>query len=131
MFSVGYGVDHITIALSEGFLCFHLSGEVSPADIETALSLASENGMLRPGNLVLVDIRKFRGSIDWGMVRDMRRYAPWASGVITDIRCAYLLPEGYGSFVTILASFYPGARHRAFRDQSSALRWLAERRRAA
>lgn len=131
MFSVGHGADHITIALSEGFLCFHLSGEVLSADIETALSLAADDGMLRPDNRVLVDIRKFRGTIDWGMIRDMRRHAPWVTHPGSQVRCAYVLPEGFGSFVSILASFYPGARHRAFRDQSSALRWLAEARRAA
>lgn len=131
MFSVGHGPDHITVALSEGFLCFHLSGDVSSADIETALALAVDQGMLRPDNLVLVDIRKFTGSVDWGAIRNLRRYAPWVTGTASTVRCAYLLPEGFGSFVTILASFYPGARHRAFRDQSSALRWLAERRHAA
>lgn len=131
MFSVGHGADHITIALSEGFLCFHLSGDVPSADIEMAVAMAADQGMLRPDNLVLVDIRKFTGSIDWGMIRDMRRHAPWVTGAGSTVRCAYLLPEGFGSFVTILASFYPGARHRAFRDQSSALRWLAEKRRAA
>lgn len=131
MFSVGHGADHITIALSERFLCFHLSGDVPPADIEMAIAMAADQGMLRPDNLVLVDIRKFTGSVDWGMIRNMRRYAPWVTGAACNVRCAYLLPEGFGSFVTILASFYPGARHRAFRDENSALRWLAERRRAA
>ncbi|MBP7338718.1 STAS/SEC14 domain-containing protein [Niveispirillum sp.] len=130
MFSVGHGVDHITIALSEGFLCFQVSGEVASADIETAIILAVEAGMVRPDNLVLVDIRKFRGSIDWGMIRDMRRYAPWVNAS-SDVKCAYLVPEGFGSFVTILSSFYPGARHRAFRDETSALRWLTLRRDAA
>ncbi|WP_133065562.1 hypothetical protein [Niveispirillum lacus] len=95
------------------------------------MSIAAAAGMLRPDNRVLVDIRKFRGSVDWGMIREMRRYAPWVSRPGQRIRCAYLLPEGFGSFVTILASFFPGARHRAFRDQASALRWLAETRAAA
>ncbi|MFV3127963.1 hypothetical protein [Niveispirillum sp. KHB5.9] len=126
---MGHGADHITIALSEGFLCFHLSGDVSSADIETALGLAAADGMLRSDNLVLVDIRKFTGSIDWGMIRDMRRFAPWVLGQPTGLRCAYLLPEGFASFVTILASFYPGAKHRAFRDEGPALRWLVDARR--
>jgi hypothetical protein len=34
MFSVGHGADHIAIALSDGFLCFHVSEDVTPADIE-------------------------------------------------------------------------------------------------
>ncbi len=126
MFSVGHRSDHISIALSEGFLCILLSGDVASADIEMAMELSVEQGLLRPDNRVLVDIRRFTGSIDWGMIRDLRRHAPWAISGQQSVRCAYLLPDNYPRVLVILASFYPGAKHRAFRDDVSALRWLAE-----
>jgi len=126
MFSVGHRSGHISIALSEGFLCFLLAGDVPPADIEMAMELAVEDRLLRPDNRVLVDIRRFTGSVDWGMIRDLRRHAPWTLTNQQSVRCAYLLPDNYPRFLVILASFYPGAKHRAFKDEASALRWLVQ-----
>ncbi|AUN29098.1 STAS/SEC14 domain-containing protein [Niveispirillum cyanobacteriorum] len=126
MFSVGHRSGYISVALSEGFLCFLLVGDVPPGDIEMAMGLAVEDALLRPDNRVLVDIRRFTGSIDWGMIRDLRRHAPWSTNAQNSVRCAYLLPDNYPRFLTILASFYPGAKHRAFKDDASALRWLVQ-----
>lgn len=131
MFSVGCRADHITVALSEGFLCLHVSGDVRPGDVQTALTMAAEQGMFRSDNQVLVDIRKFTGSVDWSVVRNAGRLAPWALKGRSSQRCAYLLPQGFGGFVTILAGFFPAVRHQAFTDEMSALRWLAEKRLAA
>lgn len=91
-----------------------------------AMELAVEDALVRPDNRVLVDIRRFTGSIDWGMIRDLRRHAPWSTNAQHCVRCAYLLPDNYPRFLTILASFYPGAKHRAFKDDASALRWLVQ-----
>lgn len=91
----------------------------------TGFHLADDLGWLRPGNQILIDIRDFIGSVDWAMVRDLRNLAPWVDS--QGGACAYLVKNVQLSWlVNIVTAFYPGVRHRTFREEAAALTWLRE-----
>lgn len=125
MFSVGRRDGFVTLAKHENILTLGIHLDARTEDAAIALELAADMGLMHPNNQVLIDLTTYIGTVDWTIVRDLRRFAPWVDQGGT--ACAYLLHNTQLSWlVQIVTAFYPRVRHRIFRDKSDALNWLHE-----
>jgi hypothetical protein len=122
MFSVGFRAGFITVSRQNDVIALLVTGEVMPADVDLAIEIGHELGIYRGCRSVLIDLRRFVGVIDWGVVRRMGRYAPWVHGSGTKL--AYLLREEGLALMAVTACHYPRAHHNAFRDEGAARAWL-------
>jgi hypothetical protein len=127
MFCVGRRDAYIVIGMRDEILIIRLFGDTLAQDILAALQIAHSMGWLKPDCRSLIDIRCFIGSIDWVMLRDLTKLAPWSrDGARRSSYCAYLFGDSLRDwFLSIVAAIYPGAGHRRFDDEPAALAWLA------
>ena len=125
MFSVGRRDGFVTMAKQGNILTLRIHFDARTEDIALAFELATTMGWMHPGNQVLIDLRTYIGTVDWAIVRDLRRLAPWVDNGCTV--CAYLLHNTQLNWlVQIVTAFYPRVHHRIFRDEAVALSWLHE-----
>ncbi|GGE67513.1 hypothetical protein GCM10011317_25990 [Niveispirillum cyanobacteriorum] len=124
MFSVGFRAGFITVSRQNDVITLLVTGEVMPVDVDLAIEIGHELGIYRGCRSVLIDLRRFVGVVDWGVVRRMGRYAPWVHGSGTKL--AYLLREEGLALMAVTACHYPRAHHNAFRDEGAARAWLRE-----
>jgi hypothetical protein len=127
MFSVGHSGGYITLEIQGNVLILRLFRDMQPRDITAGFQIAHEMDWLEPNKNVLIDLRHFVGSVDWGIVRELSSFAPWAQIPGNGTLCAYLMAEDDVKtwLVTIVGVFYPGLRSRIFSEESKAMAWLA------
>ena len=128
MFCVGHRTAHIVMGMDSGILVIRIFGDTLAHDIKTAMRIAHSLGWLQPHSRSLVDIRRFSGSIDWRMLRDLTELTPWSRDRSSQSsHCAYLFGDRLRDwFLSIVAGIYPGAGHRKFEEEAKAMAWLHE-----
>ncbi|MDG5494480.1 hypothetical protein [Niveispirillum sp. BGYR6] len=128
MFCVGHGDGYITFAKQADLVTVRLYFDAVSRDIVAGFKIAQQRGWLSPDNRLLVDLRQFTGSVDWGAIRELRALGPWIDDPAIRNVCAYILEPGdmRRLLINVLAALYPVMRHRSFTEETAALTWLTE-----
>jgi len=72
---------------------------------------------------VLVDLRRFTGSVDWDAVRKLREMAPPFDN--NEAYVAYVVRDDlFGKLIKIAAAMFPNLGHKVFYDPAEAAIWL-------
>ncbi|WP_089288018.1 MULTISPECIES: hypothetical protein [unclassified Azospirillum] len=128
MFCVGHGDGYITFAKQGPVLIARLCLDASSRDIVVAFKIAQKRGWLSPEHSLLVDLRRFIGSVDWACIRELRALAPWIDKPSNRNCCAYLLEAGdmRNYLISVVSALYPAVHHRSFTQETAAWDWLAD-----
>lgn len=76
----------------------------------------------------LVDMRQFRGAINWGAVREVSEMADWGGNGDRRPRVAFVSSSTlFQMIVKVVGVFFPRAHFKGFAHPDKALIWLKER----
>ncbi|MQP67729.1 hypothetical protein GE253_20580 [Niveispirillum sp. SYP-B3756] len=128
MFCVGHGDGYIAFAKQADILTVRLCLDASSHHIVIGFKIAQQLGWLSPDNALVIDLRRFIGSVDWACVRELRELAPWIDQPNSHTGCAYLLEVGdmRRYLINVVSALYPAVCHRSFTEEAAALDWLAD-----
>jgi hypothetical protein len=119
--------NRVTLSVTGDLLFITVENEAGLSDVHACLAEGLARGMVRPNMLTLVDASKFYGIVEWEVMYDIFRLAPWGSAPPPESRIAYVARDGFFfQLVKIAAGIFPKANHRLFTDRSAALDWLRE-----
>lgn len=123
----GSSGNRVTLSVSGDLLFITVENEAGLNDVHACLSEGLARGLVRTNMLTLVDATRFYGIVEWEVLYDILRLAPWGSAPTPPSRVAYVARDGFFfQLVKIAASIFPKANHRLFTDRSAALDWLLE-----
>lgn len=123
----GSADNRVTLSVTGDLLFISVENEAGLSDVRACLQEALSRGMVRTNMLTLVDATRFHGIVEWEVLYDIVRLAPWGSAPPPESRVAYVARDGFFfQLVKIAASIFPRANHRLFTDRLEALEWLRE-----
>lgn len=122
---LGSADDYVAIHLSDGILAITVTGAPTGGLIHDAILTGLQQGWLHPGIPTLVDVRGFRGNVDWQSMLAISRMTDWSKGNTVMTKVAYLTSDSlFSLLVKAVSSLFPASRHRLFPDPDGARQWL-------
>lgn len=113
------------ICLRDGILAITVTGAPIGGLIHDAILTGLEQGWLRPGIPTLVDVRSFRGNVDWQSMLAISRMTDWSKGNTVTTKVAYLTSDSlFSLLVKAVSTLFPASRHRLFPEPDAARQWL-------
>lgn len=123
----GSAGNRATLSVAGDLLFITVENEAGLGDVRACLQEALSRGMVRTNMLTLVDATRFHGIVEWEVLYDIVKLAPWGSAPPPESRVAYVARDGFFfQLVKIVASIFPRVNHRLFTDRLEALDWLRE-----
>lgn len=117
--------NRVTLSVSGDLMVITVENEAGLSDVRACLAEGLARGLVRTNMLTLVDATKFYGIVEWEVMYDIYRLAPWGSAPSPVPRVAYVARDGFFfQLVKIAAGIFPMANHRLFKDRTEALGWL-------
>ena len=132
MFAVGRWSGQVEMSFDGHVMRMNVIDDPTPEDFRVAMEIARDLDWIAERGGSLIDCRRFKGSVHWGMVRDLRSFAPWsqpeAGEGLSSKRCAYLFKDPLlAKVLPIIRIRYPRVAHKAFVAESEAMDWLGGR----
>lgn len=117
--------DYVAVCLRDGILAITVSGAPAGRMIYDAILAGLQQGWLCPGIPTLVDVRDFRGNVDWQSMLAISRMTDWSNGNTVVAKVAYLTSDSlFSLLVKAVSTLFPASRHRLFPDPDIARQWL-------
>ncbi len=115
--------DYVALSVAQGVLWVVLEQEPTGADLRGCFQRALAAGTITTSMLVLVDMARFTGAIDWSAIHAIKDMATW--GADGKARVAYVTRNnGFYVLLRVVADLFPRTRHRFFLDPHQAIAWL-------
>lgn len=117
--------DYISLEVDQGIVWIRLEREPRGEDMRLCIERAFALGLIGTGRRVVVDLRRFQGSVDWPSIYAVAKMAPWGERGAS--RVAYIARhQATGVLLRLFGDLFPRASHRLFLDPEPALAWLRE-----
>lgn len=122
---LGSADDYVLVCLSDGILAITVAGAPAGGLIHDAILAGLQQGWLHPGLPTLVDVRGFRGNVDWQAMLAISRMTDWSKGNTVVAKVAYLTSDSlFSLLVKAVSTLFPASRHRLFPEAETARQWL-------
>lgn len=122
---LGSTEDYVVVCLSDGVLTITVTGAPTGGLIHDAILAGLQQGWLQPGVPTLVDVRGFRGNVDWQSMLAISRMTDWSKGGTLVTKVAYLTSDSlFSLLVKAVSTLFPASRHRLFAEPDAARQWL-------